>query len=226
MSMNLSSPTGGGAPSSVHTLQRVLVVARWLCWAWMVGVVSFGHDALVHPVVAWIAVGVMLLVASGGNPPGSHQSRVAAPTVTGRHRGRPRACARDRRRLGLRARSRVHDQPEPGYGVAPDRRHLRGSRLGPTRRWRGGPPVRAGSPALCGTERLLPIRPEAPRGIAGHRLVLRSQRRADRLAGHVAPAIRGNDQPPPRSRRDGEGAARHRFADARARGPPITSIRS
>jgi signal transduction histidine kinase len=29
----------------------------------MVGVVSFGHDALVHPVVAWIAVGVMLAVA-------------------------------------------------------------------------------------------------------------------------------------------------------------------
>jgi signal transduction histidine kinase len=64
MSMNLSSsPTGDAAPTSVHTLQRVLVVARWLCWAWMVGVVSFGHDALVHPVVAWIAVGVMLVVA-------------------------------------------------------------------------------------------------------------------------------------------------------------------
>ncbi|HVE18069.1 MAG TPA: ATP-binding protein [Ilumatobacteraceae bacterium] len=51
------------APAGVHTLQRVLVVARWLCWGWMVGVVAFGHDALVHPVVAWSAVGVMLAVA-------------------------------------------------------------------------------------------------------------------------------------------------------------------
>ncbi len=30
----------------------------------MVGVVAFGHDALVHPVVAWIAVGIMLVVAT------------------------------------------------------------------------------------------------------------------------------------------------------------------
>ena len=51
------------APLGVHTLQRVLVVARWLCWGWMVGVVAFGRDALVHPVVAWTAVGVMLAVA-------------------------------------------------------------------------------------------------------------------------------------------------------------------
>ena len=43
------------APSTVDTLQRVLVVGRWLCWAWMVGVVTFGYDALVHPGVAWFA---------------------------------------------------------------------------------------------------------------------------------------------------------------------------
>jgi signal transduction histidine kinase len=53
----------GSAPGSVDTLQRVLVVARWLCWGWMVAVVSFGRDALVHPVVAWIAVVTMLFVA-------------------------------------------------------------------------------------------------------------------------------------------------------------------
>jgi signal transduction histidine kinase len=58
-----SSLLGDAAPESVHTLQRVLVVARWLCWGWMVGVVAFGHDALVHPVVAWTGVGVMLAVA-------------------------------------------------------------------------------------------------------------------------------------------------------------------
>jgi signal transduction histidine kinase len=64
MSMTIrSSLIGDAAPAGVHTLQRVLVVGRWLCWAWMVAVVAFGHDALVHPVVAWIAVGVMLAVA-------------------------------------------------------------------------------------------------------------------------------------------------------------------
>ena len=64
MAMETSSlPISDGAAASVDTLQRVLVVARWLCWAWMVGVVAFGHDALVHPVVAWFAVGVMLIVA-------------------------------------------------------------------------------------------------------------------------------------------------------------------
>jgi signal transduction histidine kinase len=60
MPMELGSDT---APTTVHTLQRVLVVARWLCWAWMVGVVAFGRDALIHPEVAWIAVGTMLIVA-------------------------------------------------------------------------------------------------------------------------------------------------------------------
>ncbi len=59
-----SSLFGDAAPVGVHTLQRVLVVARWLCWAWMVGVVAFGHDALIHPVVAWAAVVVMLTVAT------------------------------------------------------------------------------------------------------------------------------------------------------------------
>jgi signal transduction histidine kinase len=58
-----SSPMVDAAPTSVDTLQRVLVVARWLCWAWMVGVVAFGHDALVHAFVAWFAVGTMLVVA-------------------------------------------------------------------------------------------------------------------------------------------------------------------
>ena len=59
--MELSA--GNAAPTTVDTLQRVLVVARWLCWAWMVGVVTFGQDALVHPEVAWFAVGTMLAVA-------------------------------------------------------------------------------------------------------------------------------------------------------------------
>src|SRR4249919_2161317 len=61
--MELGSSANGDAPTTVDTLQRVLVVARWLCWAWMVGVVAFGHDALIHPAVAWIAVGTMLIVA-------------------------------------------------------------------------------------------------------------------------------------------------------------------
>ena len=192
----------------------------------MLGVVSFGHDALVHPVVAWIAVGVMLLVALVA----THLARTDPELLR-----RPSLVATEAvlvLALAI-ADGWVFD---PGHVFTTSQNLATewplivatsvGVAVGPTRRWRGGPPVRAGSPALGGTERLLPIRPEAPRGITGHRLVLRSQRRADRLAGHVAPAIRGNDQPPPRSRRDGEGAARHRFADARARGPPITSIRS
>src|SRR5262245_16237377 len=51
------------APVGVDTLQRVLVAGRWLCWAWMVGVVSFAGHALVHPLAAWAAVLAMLGVA-------------------------------------------------------------------------------------------------------------------------------------------------------------------
>lgn len=47
MSMTVRSSMNAAAPVGVHTLQRVLVVARWLCWGWMVGVVAFGRDALV-----------------------------------------------------------------------------------------------------------------------------------------------------------------------------------
>jgi signal transduction histidine kinase len=54
---------GGDSPLGVHTLQRVLVVGRWLCWAWMVAVVTIGGEALVHPLVAWLAVAAMLGLA-------------------------------------------------------------------------------------------------------------------------------------------------------------------
>jgi signal transduction histidine kinase len=60
-----SSLFGGEAPAGVHTLQRVLVAGRWLCWAWMVGVVAVSgdKDALKRPLVAWIAAGAMLALA-------------------------------------------------------------------------------------------------------------------------------------------------------------------
>jgi signal transduction histidine kinase len=63
MTMSDGSPEANDAPVGVHTLQRVLVVGRWLCWAWMVGIVAFAGAALIHPVVAWLAVGAMLVVA-------------------------------------------------------------------------------------------------------------------------------------------------------------------
>jgi signal transduction histidine kinase len=50
----------GPAPSVIDTLQRVLVVARWLCWTWMVAVVGFSGKALIRPVTAWIAVAMLL----------------------------------------------------------------------------------------------------------------------------------------------------------------------
>ncbi len=52
------------APAAAHTLQRVLAIARWLCWAWMVAVVAFSGRALVHPFAAWSAVVLMLAVAT------------------------------------------------------------------------------------------------------------------------------------------------------------------
>jgi signal transduction histidine kinase len=64
MPMNLSAPLfGGDAPAGVHNLQRILVAGRWLCWAWMVGIVTVGGDALRHPLPAWLAVGAMLTLA-------------------------------------------------------------------------------------------------------------------------------------------------------------------
>jgi len=60
---DVSPTTIGQTPSVVHTLQRVMVVGRWLCWTWMVGVVAFAGHALIHPVVAWTAVVAMLAIA-------------------------------------------------------------------------------------------------------------------------------------------------------------------
>ena len=51
------------APTGVDTLQRVLVVTRWLCWVWMVAVVAFSGSALVHPAAAWMAVAALLGVS-------------------------------------------------------------------------------------------------------------------------------------------------------------------
>ena len=58
-------PVQAEAPTSIDTLQRVLVVARWLCWAWMAAVVavSFSRKALVRPGIAWACVAVMLVVS-------------------------------------------------------------------------------------------------------------------------------------------------------------------
>ncbi len=39
------------------TVLKALVLARWLAWAWMVGIVAVSGSALRHPVVAWLAVG-------------------------------------------------------------------------------------------------------------------------------------------------------------------------
>lgn len=59
--MNSGSPLPEiEAPTGVDTLQRVLVVTRWLCWVWMVAVVAFSGSALVHPVAAWMAVAALL----------------------------------------------------------------------------------------------------------------------------------------------------------------------
>lgn len=52
------------ASFGVVTLQRVLVVGRWLCWVWMVAVVAFAGDALIHPIAAWSAVVAMAAVAA------------------------------------------------------------------------------------------------------------------------------------------------------------------
>jgi signal transduction histidine kinase len=39
------------------TILKALVVARWLAWAWMAGIVAFSNaDVVRHPVVAWLAV--------------------------------------------------------------------------------------------------------------------------------------------------------------------------
>jgi len=49
-----------------------------------------------------------------------------------------------------------------------------------------------------GVERLLPVRTATPRRVARNGPVLRSVRRAHRLAGHAAAPLRGRDQPSPR----------------------------
>lgn len=58
--------TDPGAPRSAFptglTVLRALVVARWLAWSWMVGIVVFDRGDLRHPVVAWLAVLVTLAV--------------------------------------------------------------------------------------------------------------------------------------------------------------------
>jgi signal transduction histidine kinase len=83
--MNQRTSAIGGDPSiGAHTLQRVLVVARWLCWAWMVAVVAFGGGAVIHPVVAWIAVGVMLMVTvNATHLARSHPDRLRHPLLVG-----------------------------------------------------------------------------------------------------------------------------------------------
>ena len=47
------------------TILQVLAVARWGCWAWMVGIIAFSGDALRHPVSAWTAVAVTFVLAAG-----------------------------------------------------------------------------------------------------------------------------------------------------------------
>ena len=47
------------------TILRVLGIARWLAWGWMVAVVAFSGDALRQPAVAWLSVVAGLGVADG-----------------------------------------------------------------------------------------------------------------------------------------------------------------
>ena len=47
-----------------RTILQVLAVARWGCWAWMVGVIAFSGDAVRHPVAAWLAVAVTFVVSA------------------------------------------------------------------------------------------------------------------------------------------------------------------
>ncbi len=43
------------------TILKALVVARWLAWAWMAGIVAFSRDDVIrHPIVAWAAVAATL----------------------------------------------------------------------------------------------------------------------------------------------------------------------
>ena len=43
------------------TILKALVVARWLAWAWMTGIVAFADpDKVRHPIVAWMAVAATL----------------------------------------------------------------------------------------------------------------------------------------------------------------------
>ena len=59
MELARSFPTG-------VTILRVLGIARWLAWGWMVAVVAFSGDAVRQPTVAWLSVaaGLALTVAS------------------------------------------------------------------------------------------------------------------------------------------------------------------
>ncbi len=47
------------------TILKALVVARWLAWAWMAGIVAFSDaDKIRHPVAGWLAVAATLALAS------------------------------------------------------------------------------------------------------------------------------------------------------------------
>jgi signal transduction histidine kinase len=45
------------------TILRVIAVARWLAWGWMVAVVAFSGDAVRQPSVAWTVAGCGLVLA-------------------------------------------------------------------------------------------------------------------------------------------------------------------
>ena len=57
MELTRSFPTG-------VTILRVIGIARWLAWGWMVAVVAFSGDAVRHPVVAWLSVAAGLALAT------------------------------------------------------------------------------------------------------------------------------------------------------------------
>jgi signal transduction histidine kinase len=57
MKLTRSVPTG-------VTILRVLGIARWLAWGWMVAVVAFSGDALRQPAVAWVSVAAGLVIAT------------------------------------------------------------------------------------------------------------------------------------------------------------------
>ena len=57
MELARSFPTG-------VTILRVLGIARWLAWGWMVAVVAFSGDALRQPAVAWLSVVAGLVIAT------------------------------------------------------------------------------------------------------------------------------------------------------------------